>query len=148
MFRVAYILLTIAGILACPFTCMAKVGGLRASVEQRAGCSCCQHPQAPAGESGSGRSPPEPERREPERRGPAHPEGCNCICLCKGAVETTGVPKVDLGEQTAFAVWLDASLLTQAGAESLSFSSFGEALPPPQLGSGRMIRLALASLLL
>ena len=143
MFRVAYILLTIAGILACPFACMAKVGGHRASVEQRAGCSCCQHRQAPAGESGSGRSPV-----EPERRGPAHPEGCNCTCLCKGAVETTEVPKADLGEQTAFAVWLDTSLLTQAGAGPLSFSSFGEALPPPQLGSGRMIRLALASLLL
>jgi len=143
MFRVAYVLLTVAGILACPFACMANVGAQSASVEQRAGCSCCQHRQAPVAESGSGS-----RLVEPEHRSPAHPEGCNCTCLCKGAVETTGVPKADLGEHMALAVWLGTSLLTHADAGALSLSSFDEGPPPPRLGSGRMIRLALASLLL
>ena len=132
MFRAAYVLLTIAGILACPFSCMAKVGDHRASVEQQAGCSCCQDRQAPDG----------------ERRGPANPEGCDCTCLCKGAVETKAVPMADLDVQLAFAVCLDACLLRHPNVESPSLFHFGESPPPPQLGSGRMIRLALASLLL
>lgn len=143
MFRVAYVLLTVAGSLACPFECMAKIGGQSAPARQRVACSCCQHRQDPADESGSGTSPV-----GSQRRGPAHPEGCDCLCLCKGAVETTESPKVDLGEQMAFAVRLDTSLVTQAGAGVLSLPSFDEGPPPPGLGSGRMIRLALASLLL
>lgn len=139
MFRAAYVLLTIAGILACPFSCMAKVGDHRASVEQRAGCSCCQDRQNPADE----RSP-----LEPERRGPANPEGCDCTCLCKGAVETKAVPMADLDGQLAFAVCLDVCLLRHPNVESPSLFHFSESPPPPQLGSGRMIRLALASLLL
>ena len=144
MFRVAYILLTVAGILACPFKCMAKVGAQGVPAEQRAGCSCCQHSwQDPAGGSGFEASPV-----EPQRRGPAYPEDCDCICLCRGAVETVGGPQPGLGEQAAFTAWLDSSLITQADAASSSFPSLAEGSPPPEFCCGRMIRLALASLLL
>ena len=138
MFRVAYVLLTVATILVCPFTCMAKVGAQDAPAEQRVGCSCCHHRQAPAAE----------RPIEPERRGPVDPEGCNCTCLCKGAVETSEAPKVDPGEQTAPVAWLDSSLITQADTAFASLPSSAEGPPPSRFDSGRMLRLVLASLLL
>ena len=126
MFRAVQVLLTVAGILACPFQCMARVGDYRAPAEKRAACSCCQHRQDPADESDPGTSPV-----EPQRRGPAHPEGCGCTCLCKGAVETAGVPKVDLGEQMALAAWLDTSVAAQVDAGASAIPSF-KAGPPEQ----------------
>ena len=144
MFRVAYVLLTVAGISACPFMCMAKVGDHGASAEQRAGCPCCQHRrQDPTGEGQSDNSPV-----KPERDGPSPIEDCDCTCLCKGALHAEGVFKFNLEEQTAGNVWLDFSLGARADAGFQSLPWFAEAPPPPKLGSGRLIRLAFASLLL
>jgi len=123
---------------------MAKMGGGRAPAKQQAGCSCCQHRQDPADETDSGRN-----SVEPQPRGPAQPERCGCICLCNGAVETAAVSKVDVGEQMGLAAWLDTSLPAQADAdEGFSLRSFGESPPLSHMASGRLIRLALASLLL
>jgi hypothetical protein len=63
-------------------------------------------------------------------------------------VETVGAPKSELREQAAFVAWLDLSLIAQADPATSSFPSFAEGPTPPKLGSGRLIRLALASLLL
>jgi hypothetical protein len=143
MFRVAYVLLTVAGILACPFQCMAKIGGHSVPAEQPAACPCCQHRQDPADETDSGTN-----TAEPQPRGPAHPEGCDCQCFCNGALDTAQVPKLDLGEKGTLAAWLDASPAAQVDAGAYSPLSFHAGPPPPKIGSGRMIRLALASLLL
>jgi hypothetical protein len=143
MFRVAYILLTVAGILACPFVCMAKVGAHGAPAEQRSGCSCCQHWQNSPDESDSGTGPV-----GSQPCGPAHPKDCDCTCLCKGAPHTEGDGKFSLEEQTMRDVWLDFSLAAQADAGSRSLRCSADAPPPPKLGSGRLISLALASLLL
>jgi len=144
MFRVACVLMTITGMLACPFVCMANVGGHRPPVEPRAGCSCCQHRwQDSSGESKSGKSPV-----DPERRGLPPSEACDCICLCKGAVEAAGVREIDLGGQSTLIAWLGFSPSAGADAASGPLTSFAEAPPPPRLGSGRLIRLAFASLLL
>ena len=144
MFRVTCVLLTITGMLACPFVCMAKVGAHGAPAEQRAGCPCCQHrSQHPASEGQSDSSPV-----RPERDGPSPIEDCDCTCLCKGAPHAEGDFKFSLEKQTADNVWLDFSLAAQADAGSQSLRCFAEAPPPPKLGSGRLIRLALASLLL
>ena len=144
MFRVTHVLLTIGGMLACPFMCMATVSAHGAAAEQRAACSCCQHAsQGPVGESN-----PEDKPVEPERRGEAPGEACDCACLCKGVVHTENDPQLVLNEQTASVVCLDFTCIVQADAGTQSVPSFAEAPPPPKLGSGRSIRLAIASLLL
>ncbi len=158
MFRVAYVLLTVAGISACPFVCMAKVGDHGAPVGQRAGCPCCQHRcqdptgQAPTGQdpTGEGQSDNKSDNNpvKPERDDPSPIEGCDCTCLCKGAPHAEGVFEFDLEEQTAGNVRLDFSVGAQADIDFQSLLCFAEAPPPPKLGSGRSIRLALASLLL
>ena len=144
MFRVVFVLLTIAGIVACPFECMAKSAGMCAPARQRVEeCSCCQHVQNRASETATAIGPVEPQRRDP-----AHPGGCGCSCLCKGAVNTASVPKVDLGEQMALSVWFDTSPIAHVDASVPSLTFSGEGPPVPKLGSGRMIRLVLGSLLL
>ena len=144
MFRVAYVLLTIVGILACPFACMGRVGAQSAPAEESAGCPCCQHrPQDPVREGQSDGDP-----NGPGRDGRSPIEDCDCSCLCKGALHAEGDFRFGPEEQAADIVWPDFSLATQADADSQSLRRFAEGPPPPNLGSGRLIRLALASLLL
>ena len=144
MFRVAHAIVTIAGMLFCPFVCMAKAGPCPAPAAQRAECPCCQHRcQDP---TQKGRTDDGP--REPERHVPTPAEDCFCPCLCKGAVFTEGAPKLGFAEQAALVVWFDSTSITKANADSQDVFSFTEAPPPPKLGSGRLTRLALASLLL
>lgn len=84
MFRVASMFLAIAVIMACPFHCMANVGGPDAPAQQEAVCSCCGH--------GGPAEDPAP------RRDPLTPGGdCGCgSCLCHGAVVESAQATIDL----------------------------------------------------
>ena len=143
MFRTAHILLTIAGIIACPFACMEPIHGgdkdcqfaasgcHRSDVPPCCGAGCCGS-HAPG--KGPGRSQ----------------GGCSDHpCVCNGALEARAQRPV--GPTFAVADALPSHPLplfvperSAAGPASRS----GDAPPFSSLGSGHAIRLALESLLL
>lgn len=131
MFRCVSILLTIAGVLSCPFTCTGGTAdlGARAPVLAEFGCSGCYGPC----QDGGG--------------GPARGDGCDLDCVCKVLVEGPAkVPALAL-------LWSPVDGLCAVSAAdvvaSLCRSSADERSPTrPGLESGFAIRIAHASLLI
>lgn len=141
MFRVLCVVLTVAAILACRLECMPKFGGEGTPGGRHAEDSCCEHHyDLLAEQGGCERLPVDPLRRNPPPR-----EGCNGNCMCKGAVE---VSRPALPEQSVHVVWLDLLTINRAEAATSPACSAAEEPPYPARGSGRVLRVVLASLLL
>lgn len=140
MFRVCHVLITVLGMILCPFGCAGELGRASASrdleVRQPPSCSCCQH-GTDSGEQKSSRGGP---------AGRGSPSGCGCTCLCKGALPgehgaAAPAPDETLGLAFAPAVDLSDTLWMQAAASWL----WGG--PPGGYPAGRAARLVYQSLL-
>ena len=141
MFRVFHVLITVLGMILCPFACAADLGGVKAGgrgaqARQEPTCSCCQHR---AGSTDQKQSPD-------SRKGRGSQSGCGCTCLCKGAL------KSDQGASVG-AVF-DASSVPLAPPVHLNDTSCTEASaswllggPPASYPVGRTARLVYQSLL-
>lgn len=138
MFRVCHVLVTVLGMVLCPFACAGELHRTsaptqNADLRQAPSCSCCQHRAAEQEESPTGGD------------GPDSQSGCGCTCLCKGALKgdpglsnvVTDVPHVAI----APIVDLDDSSCTEASVWWLLGG------PPASYPSGRLARLVHQSLL-
>jgi hypothetical protein len=139
MFRTAYVLLTMLGIIGCPYKCM-PVASAAPEVEPKAStCACCQkHKTAAPAPRGS---------QEKQRDDTSKKAGCCCACLCGGSLEKS--PPCPVLDPWTFFTFLAADLL----GDSLSGTrNSGELAAPDGLckpvASGRDIRLSHRSLLL
>ena len=78
MFRTAYVLLTILGIIGCPYRCM-PVASAAPEVQPKAStCACCQKHKTAA---------PAPQENQQKQRNDTSKSGCCCSCLCGGSLE-------------------------------------------------------------
>ena len=131
MFRCVSILLTIGGVLSCPFTCAGGTAdlGSRAHISAEFGCSDCHGPC----HDGEG--------------GPTPGDGCDLDCVCKVLVEGPAkAPALAL-------LWSPVDGLRALSAAdiaaSLCRSNAAEWSPThPGLEGGFAIRIAHASLLI
>lgn len=141
MFRLAHVLLTIAGILVCPFVCAS--GGWPGGCPDR----CCE--QSSVRTCCDDREDGGCESDEPAGNPAPLPGSCKTHpCICSGALQNRYDASPDAG------VWMHAAALDQAllAAPRLvavgPAARIGESPPFPPLPTGHAIRLALESLLL
>jgi hypothetical protein len=138
MFRTTYVLLTILGIIGCPYRCM-PVAFAAPEIQPKAStCACCQKHKTAA---------PAPRGNQEKHRDDSSKSDCCCSCLCGGSLEKS--PPRPMLDPWAFGTFLAADLL----GDSLSGTgNSGELAAPDHLckpvDSGRDIRLSLGSLLL
>lgn len=143
MFRVVHVLLTIIGMVACPFFCL--TGNLRqatgrparAEIATAASCPCCKH-AAPPSDNG---------QRKDSPGTPTPTSQCTCPCICKGAIVGSGSERLadDLGQWMALVSIPDA---VAGGAVAYAPTWQGATCPPGDPPSGCSMRIRLGSLLI
>jgi hypothetical protein len=140
MFRIFHVLVTVLGIIVCPFACAGHTDELNASetAELRPGraCPCCAHDERLRGE--------QPPSNGQQGRGSR--SDCNCTCLCKGALKRdqgarVGIPIDVLNVPFVLPVVFDKTSHMEAATSWLVGG------PPPSCPAGRAARIIHQSLL-
>ena len=138
MLQTISIILSIAGLLACPYNCMAVPRTDRAAVGKTCGC----------GKASCGRDADHNEQSGSEQSKPADCDGC-CSCACKAAIDTTpGRPSIELVTDLVSPA---CDLYDMRAHRELSAGVLANGDPlmaPPAVISGRGLRLQMDSLLL
>ena len=141
MFRVFHVLVTVLGMILCPFPAQAtwaertRRAGMR-KCGKAPTCSCCQHCAGPTDRKQS--------RNGQEDR--ESPSGCDGICLCKGALKGDQGASFDTAADApnmlfALPADLNDTCCMEASESCLSGG------PPTSYPVGRAARLAYQSLL-
>ena len=144
MFRFAHVLLTIAGILACPFVCMEPVIG--GDPDQQLIVFGCHNGDISPPCCGDGCCGSDAPRNSPE----PSPRGCSGHpCVCNGALEARQQRPLDNEFGVGDALPSHGFLgVVPERLAAVPVSRIGDGPPFSPLSSGRAIRLALESLLL
>ena len=131
MFQIIFVLLTILGILGCPYNCMQAFCAASAGHQKAPTCKCCQQHKT----------------TDPAKGGDPSKSGCCYSCLCGGSLEKSpNPPQLDR-------LTLCTLLAADMPADCSSGTGISVEFPAPNerctlIDSGREIRLSISSLLL